>query len=80
MTIKEFTKKYDIPIARVKAAMGIHKFLTVAEACLEYDEAEIASSVFHYLFNDIRTLIGFIHDDKEQMDQVGKMAPVKNNK
>ena len=80
MTVKQFAVKYDIPLGRVKAAMGMHKFLTVAEANLEYDEAEIASAVFHYLFNDIRALIGFLNDDKEQMDRVGKMAPVKDNK
>ena len=56
MTVKQFAVKYDIPLGRVKAAMGHRKsgINTNYEAAIEYEEGKIASEVFHYLFQDMR--------------------------
>ena len=82
MTVKQFAVKYDIPLGRVKAAMGHRKggVGTAYEASLEYEEAKIASEVFHYLFEDMRACIEYMHEDKRQMDRIAKIsAQIESN-
>ena len=81
MTVKQFAVKYDIPIGRVKAAMGHRKGGTNTnyEAAIEYEEAKMASEVFHYLFQDLRSCLEYMHEDKQQMDRIVEITQKENN-
>ena len=72
MTVKQFAVKYDIPLGRVKAAMGHRKggTNTIYEAAIEYEEETIKEEMFHYLFRDLMSCLEYMHDDKQQMDRI----------
>ena len=78
MTVKQFAVKYDIPLGRVKAAMGHRKGGTNTnyEAAIEYEEEKLKEEMFHYLFRDLMTCLEYMHEDKQQMDRI---ASRKNN-
>ena len=81
MTVKQCAIKYDIPLGRVKAAMGHRKGGINAnyEAAIEYEEGKIASEVFHYLFQDMRACLEYMHEDKQQMDRIVEITQKENN-
>ena len=72
MTVKQFAVKYDIPLGRVKAAMGHRKGGTNAiyEAAIEYEEETLKEEMFHYLFRDLMSCLEYMHEDKQQMDRI----------
>lgn len=72
MTVKQFSVKYDIPLGRVKAAMGHRKggFNANYEASIEYEEEKIKEEMFHYLFQDLMSCLEYMHEDKRQMDGI----------
>ena len=72
MTVKQFAVKYDIPLGRVKAAMGHRKGGTNTnyEAAIEYEEEKLKEEMFHYLFRDLMTCLEYMHEDKRQMDRI----------
>lgn len=78
MTVKQFAVKYDIPLGRVKAAMGHRKggVGTNYEASIEYEEEKIKEEMFDYLFRDLMSCLEYMHEDKRQMDRI---ASRKNN-
>jgi hypothetical protein len=72
MTVKQFAVKYDIPLGRVKAAMGHRKGGTNTnyEATIEYEEEKLKEEMFHYLFRDLMSCLEYAHEDKQQMDRI----------
>ena len=72
MTVKQFAVKYDIPLGRVKAAMGHRKGGTNTnyEAAIEYEEETLKEETFHYLFRDLMSCLEYMHEDKQQMDRI----------
>lgn len=72
MTVKQFAVKYDIPLGRVKAAMGHRKGGTNTnyEAAIEYEEEKLKEEMFHYLFRDLMSCLEYMHEDKQQMDRI----------
>lgn len=72
MTVKQFAVKYDIPLGRVKAAMGHRKggVNTNYEAAIEYEEDKLKEEMFHYLFRDLMSCLEYMHEDKQQMDRI----------
>lgn len=72
MTVKQFAVKYDIPLGRVKAAMGHRKcgINTSYEAAIEYEEETLKEEVFDYLFRDLMSCLEYMHEDKQQMDRI----------
>ena len=72
MTVKQFAVKYDIPLGRVKAAMGHRKggINTNYEAAIEYEEEKLKEEMFHYLFRDLMSCLEYMHEDKQQMDRI----------
>ena len=70
MTVKQFSVKYDIPLGRVKAAMGHRKGSCNYEASIEYEEEKIKEEMFHYLFRDLMSCLEYMHEDKQQMDRI----------
>lgn len=74
MTVKQFAVKYDIPLGRVKAAMGHRKGGTNTnyEAAIEYEEEKLKAEMFHYLFRDLMICLEYMHEDKQQMDRIAK--------
>lgn len=72
MTVKQFAVKYDIPLGRVKAAMGHRKGGTNTnyEAAIEYEEEKLKEEMFHYLFRDLMSCLEYMHEDKRQMDRI----------
>lgn len=72
MTVKQFSVKYDIPLGRVKAAMGHRKgsVNTNYEAAIEYEEEKLKEEVFDYLFRDLMSCLEYMHEDKQQMDRI----------
>lgn len=74
MTVKQFAVKYDIPLGRVKAAMGHRKGGTNTnyEAAIEYEEETLKEEMFHYLFRDLMSCLEYMHEDKQQMDRISR--------
>lgn len=72
MTVKQFAVKYDIPLGRVKAAMGHRKggINTNYEAAIEYEEEKLKEEMFGYLFRDLMSCLEYMHEDKQQMDRI----------
>jgi hypothetical protein len=72
MTVKQFAVKYDIPLGRVKAAMGHRKggINTNYEAAIEYEEETLKEETFDYLFRDLMSCLEYMHEDKQQMDRI----------
>ena len=72
MTVKQFAVKYDIPLGRVKAAMGHRKGGTNTnyEAAIEYEEDKLKEEMFDYLFCDLMSCLEYMHEDKRQMDRI----------
>lgn len=72
MTVKQFAVKYDIPLGRVKAAMGHRKggTGTIYEASIEYEEETLKEEMFDYLFRDLMSCLEYMHEDKRQMDRI----------
>lgn len=72
MTLKEFSVKYNIPLGRVKAAMGHRKGGTNTnyEAAIEYEEEKLKEEMFDYLFRDLMSCLEYMHEDKRQMDRI----------
>lgn len=72
MTVKQFADKYNIPLGRVKAAMGHRKggINTNYEATIEYEEETLKEKAFHYLFCDLMSCLEYMHEDKQQMDRI----------
>lgn len=59
MTIKEFAKKYQIPLNRVKAAMEIPQRGPKAEELMgtEYNENDLVGGMYCSLLEDMRVCI-----------------------
>lgn len=74
MTLKQFSVKYDIPLAQVKAAMGCEKFMTTDKANKEYDEEELRSETFHYLFRDVIFCIDRMQKNRRHMDRIAEIV------
>lgn len=72
MTVKQFAVKYDIPLGRVKAAMGHRKggTGTIYESSIEYEEDKLKEEMFDYLVRDLASCLEKKRKIQREMDRI----------
>lgn len=81
MTIKEFAKKYDIPVQRVKAAMNLRKggTGTARDYETQFPEQEMCENVFTYLMDSIRCHVELASIDNDEAKRISKLYNEREN-